>query len=166
VTSVPGIRPATRADLDAVTEIEGEADQKFTPLFGPLPWRPTPGTWRYAAPGFLLVAGDPPVGFAHVMELEGIAHLEQLGLRPEHQGQGTGAALVRAALAEAAARGYDALSLCTFADVPWNAPFYRKLGFEELTELAPVHRAMQEKEARMGLPEYGARVVMQAPTRT
>jgi GNAT superfamily N-acetyltransferase len=166
VASVLEIRPATREDLDALTEIECEADQLFVPLLGPLPWRPTPGTWRYGVAGFLRVAGEPPVGFAHVLELEGIAHLEQLAVRPGHQRHGTGGALVRASLAEAARRGYDALSLCTFADVPWNAPFYRSLGFEELTVLTPVHRAMQEKEERLGLPAYGRRLVMSAPTAT
>lgn len=138
---MPTIRPATREDADLLEGIEAEGDRQFVPLFGPLDWRTTKGTWRLAVPGFVLVAGDPVVGFAHVMELEGIAHLEQLAVRPGAQRQGTGSALVRAARAEARARGYDVLSLCTYADVPWNAPFYARLGFEELTELAPVHRA-------------------------
>ena len=124
---VPTIRPATRADADLLTEVEAEGDRQFEALFGPLDWRPTRGTWRLAAPGFVLVA---------------------------------------AARARAAERGYDVLSLCTYADVPWNAPFYRLLGFEELTDLSPVHRAMQEKEERLGLMAHGRRVVMRAPTRT
>lgn len=160
------IRPATREHADLLTEIEREADQQFVPLFGPLDWRPTPGTWRLGVRGFVLVAGDPVVGFAHVLELEGIAHLEQLAVRPSEQRRGTGTALVRAAQAEAARRGYDVISLCTYAEVPWNAPFYRRLGFEELADLAPVHRAMREKEERMGLLEHGPRVVMRAPTAT
>ena len=161
-----GVRHATRADADLLTEIEGEADRQFVPLFGPLDWRPTRGTWRLAAPGFVLVAGEPVVGFAHVLELEGVAHLEQLAVRPDAQRQGSGTALVRAALAEAAARGYDVLSLSAYAEVPWNAPFYRRLGFEELTDLAPVHRAIREKEERLGLMVHGRRVIMAAPTAT
>ena len=163
---MPEIRPARRADLDLVTEIECEGDQQFVALFGPLDWRATPGTWRIGVPGFLLVAGDPVIGFAHVMELEGIAHLEQLAVRPGEQRRGTGTALVQAAREEAARRGYDALSLCTYADVPWNAPFYARLGFAELADPAPVHRRMQEKEEQMGLMAHGRRVVMRAPTRT
>ena len=31
---------------------------------------------------------------------------------------------------------------------------------------APVHRAMQDKEERLGLPAYGRRIVMRAPTGT
>ncbi|WP_395657690.1 GNAT family N-acetyltransferase [Nocardioides sp.] len=162
---MPEIRPARREDLDAVTAVEEEADQQFVPLFGPLDWPVTPGRWRAGVPGFLLVAGDPVVGFAHVMELEGVAHLEQLAVRPAEQRRGTGTALVAAAREEAARRGYDTISLCTYADVPWNAPFYARLGFAELTELEPVHRRMQEKEERMGLMVHGRRVVMAAPTR-
>ena len=156
------VRGARREDLDLVTAIEGEADQQFVPLFGPLDWKPTPGTWRIGVPGFLLVAGDPVVGFAHVMELEGIAHLEQLAVRPSEQRRGTGTALVRAAQAGAAERGYDAISLCTYADVPWNAPFYRSLGFEEVEEPGPLHRRMREHEQDIGLDQHGRRMVMRA----
>jgi GNAT superfamily N-acetyltransferase len=162
----PGVevRPALREDLDRLTEIEAEGDRQFESLFGPLDWLPTPGVERTATPGFLLVAGDPPLGFAHVLELEGIAHLEQLAVRPSAQRRGIGSALVAAALTEAARRGYGELSLCTYADVPWNAPYYRRLGFVELTDLAPVHRRMQEHERELGLDRHGRRVVMRAPT--
>ena len=163
---MPQIRPARSEDLDEVTAIEAEADQLFVPLFGPLDWRPTKGQWRARVPGFLLVAGDPVSGFAHVMELEGIAHLEQLAVRPAVLRQGIGTALVRASMAEAARRGYDELSLCTYADVPWNAPFYTTLGFTELTELGPLHARMREHEQDIGLDRHGRRVVMTAPIAT
>ena len=160
------VRPARREDLDTVTAIEGEADQMFVPLFGPLDWRPTKGQWRMRVPGFLLVAGDPVAGFAHVMEIEGIAHLEQLAVRPAMHRQGVGTALVRAAMAEAARREYDEISLCTYADVPWNGPFYAGLGFAEVTELGELHRRMREHEQEIGLDRHGRRVVMTAPTAT
>jgi GNAT superfamily N-acetyltransferase len=161
------VRPARRADADLLATIEAEGDRQFEVLFGPLDWTTTPGTWRLSAPGFVLVAGDPVVGFAHVLEIEGAAHLEQLAVRPSGQRRGTGTALVRAAQAEAAARGHATLSLCTYADVPWNAPFYRRLGFVELgaAELGPLHRRLLEKEADLGLDRHGRRVVMRGPTR-
>lgn len=162
----PVVRPARREDLDEVTAIEGEADQAFVPLFGPLDWQPRPAVERMAAPGFLLVAGDPVVGFAHVLALDGIAHLEQLAVRPSVFRRGVGSALVRAALAEASRLGYAELSLCTYADVPWNAPFYRLLGFDEVVEPGPLHRRMREHEERIGLDRHGRRVVMTAPTGT
>ena len=163
---MPDIRPARREDLDALTAIEREGDQEFVALFGPLDWQPTPGVERIATPGFLLVAGEPVVGFAHVLELEGIAHLEQLAVRPAMHRQGIGTALVRAAMAEAARREYDEISLCTYADVPWNGPFYAGLGFAEVTELGELHRRMREHEQEIGLDRHGRRVVMTAPTAT
>ena len=148
---VAEVRAARREDLDEITAIEGEADQVFVPLFGPLDWRPTPGIERIAAPGFLLVADDPAAGFAHVLELEGIAHLEQLAVRPAMFRRGIGTALVRAAMAEAARRGYAEISLCTYADVPWNAPFYRLLGFEEIDRAGPAAPAdARARAARSG----------------
>ena len=100
------------------------------------------------------------------MELERIAHLEQLAVRPAVLRRGIGSALVRAAMAEAAARGYDEISLCTYADVPWNAPFYRLLGFEEVAEPGPLHRRMRDHERQIGLDQHGRRVVMRASTRS
>lgn len=160
------IRPARREELDEVTAIEAAADQVFVPLFGPLDWLPRPAAERFAAPGFLLVADDPVSGFAHVLELEGIAHLEQLAVRPSSFRRGVGTALVLAAMAETGRRGYPELSLCTYADVAWNAPFYRRLGFEEVADLGPVHRRMREHEELIGLDRHGRRVVMSASTVT
>src|SRR4029079_9887686 len=117
-----------------------------------------------AEPGFLLVAvpdeQGPPVGFVHVLVIDGHAHLEQLSVLPERQRQGIGAALVRAAMAEARMQGFDRLSLCTYRDVPWNGPYYRSLGFTEVTDLAPYERRLREKERDLGLDENGVRVVM------
>ena len=104
------------------------------------------------SPGFLLVAGRPPIGFVHVLLLDGHAHLEQLSVRPEHQRRGIGTTLVRAAMARARQDGHDRLSLCTYRDVPWNGPFYRSLGFTEVSELAalPAGPACDRACARPG----------------
>lgn len=160
------MRAARRDEVDEITAIEGAADQGFVTLFGPLEWKPVPALERLARPGFLLVAADPLVGFVHVLELEGIAHLDQLGVLPAAQRQGIGSLLVRAALAETARRGYAEISLCTYADVPWNGPFYRLLGFAEVPDPGPLHRRMREHEQQFGLDDHGRRVVMSAPTAT
>jgi GNAT superfamily N-acetyltransferase len=155
------VRPAQPADLPLLAEIEGAADQLFTSVFGDLDWDPpTDGAARAAEPGFLLVAGDPPVGFAHVLFLEGAAHLEQLAVHPSAMDQGIGTALLEAACETAHAAGYDALSLSTFADVPWNAPWYAARGFAEVTEPLPYQQRLRELEQEMGLDRHGPRVVM------
>jgi ribosomal protein S18 acetylase RimI-like enzyme len=160
------IRPAQARDLPLIAGIEDAGGPQFREHFGPAihPVLLSPaadGRQRAAAPGFLLVAGDPPVGFVHVLVLDGHAHLEQLSVLPAHQRRGIGARLVEAAKHEASARGFDRMSLCTYRDVPWNGPYYRSLGFSEVTELAPYERRLREKERDLGLDVNGVRCVME-----
>jgi GNAT superfamily N-acetyltransferase len=162
----PEVRPARRDDLPLLAAIEDDADALYVEEFRATDWEPaSDGRWRARQPGFLLVAGDPPVGFAHVLEVDGIAHLEQLAVRRAAMRQGIGTALVRAATAEARARGYEELSLCTFADVSWNAPFYARLGFRVVDPLPPVLRRIRDRELAMDLDRYGPRCVMSVALR-
>jgi hypothetical protein len=68
-------------------------------------------------------------------------------------------------MAEARTRGFDRLSLCTYRDVPWNGPFYRSLGFTEVTDLAPYERRLRAKERALGLDVNGVRCVMEVALR-
>jgi ribosomal protein S18 acetylase RimI-like enzyme len=164
------VRTASAADLPHLAAIEDAGAPQFRDHFGEatepvLLSRAPDGHDRAAQPGFLLVAGRPPVGFVHVLEIEGHAHLEQLSVRPDLQRQGIGAALVRAAMAQARRLGFDRLSLCTYRDVPWNGPFYRGLGFTEVTELAPYERRLRDKERELRLDVNGVRSVMEVALR-
>jgi ribosomal protein S18 acetylase RimI-like enzyme len=168
------VRPARAADLAHIAPIEDAGGSQFREYFGPgihpILLSPAPdGRQRAREPGFLLVADPdepgPPAGFVHVLVIDGHAHLEQVSVRPEHQGRGIGAALIRAAMAEAAAQGFDRLSLCTYRDVPWNGPYYRSLGFTEVKELAPYERRLREKEHELGLETNGVRCVMEVALR-
>ena len=104
-----------------------------------------------------------PVGFAHVELIEpGVAHLQEIDVMPAHGRRGLGRALVTAVCGWAAAHKYRAVTLTTFRDVPWNMPFYARLGFVEVLphELTPALRSLLDKEAQAGLaPER--RVAMQ-----
>jgi GNAT superfamily N-acetyltransferase len=157
------IREAEPRDLPLLKPIEAAADQTFVPVFGELDWdEPSTGEWRARQPGFLLVADDEGtvVGFAHVLRLEGTAHLEQLAVHPGHHRRGHGSRLLHAAVERVRGEGYDALTLSTYAEVPWNAPFYEKHGFTVVDRPGPLLRSIVEKEERMGLMRYGPRVVM------
>jgi hypothetical protein len=57
--------------------------------------------------------------------------------------------------------GLDGLSLSTFREVPWNAPYYRRLGFVDVADeaLTPGMRAIREEHLARGLDE-DARVFM------
>ena len=158
------IRPARPADLSRLAAVEDSGVAAFEELYGDLAGDPLSsparsGAERAAEPGFLLVAGEPVVGFVHVLEVEGHAHLEQVSVLPSQGRRGLGAALVRAAMAEAQRRGHDALTLCTYADVAWNGPFYARLGFEEVEATGHLG-AIREAEQRLGLDRHGRRTVM------
>ena len=164
------IRPARPSDLRHLSAIEDAGGPLFTELFGaataPVLMSPAPsGLDRDLQPGFLLVAVTEGrvVGFAHVLELDGHdghAHLEQLSVLPEHGRRGIGGALVRAAMEEARWAGYDAMSLCTYRDVPWNGPFYERLGITEVEHLAAYQQRLHDHELALGLDANGVRVVM------
>jgi len=162
------VRAARPEDLPLLKAIEGAADQTFVSVFGPLDWdEPSEGEWRARQPGFLLVSEDDDdvVGFAHVLWLEGTAHLEQLAVHPDHHRRGHGTALLRAAMERARQEGHDTLTLSTFAEVPWNAPYYRSHGFEVVERPGPLLRRIRDKEEAMGLMRYGPRVVMEVALR-
>jgi GNAT superfamily N-acetyltransferase len=73
------------------------------------------------------------VGFALAGELDGDAHLLELDVHPDHGRKGIGAALVRRVVAWARVQRFPALTLTTFRHLPWNAPFYQRLGFRILS---------------------------------
>lgn len=58
-------------------------------------------------------------------------HIDEVDVLRTHQGQGIGRQLLETAVAYARASGLVALSLTTFRNVPWNAPFYATFGFRE-----------------------------------
>jgi GNAT superfamily N-acetyltransferase len=82
---------------------------------------------------WLAVAGDTPVGFAQVEPLTvDVPHLGEIDVHPAHGRQGLGTRLVQAVCDWATAAGHDAITLTTFRAVPWNMPWYSRLGFVEL----------------------------------
>lgn len=154
-----GIRLAEPGDLSLLPAVETAADELFAEAgIGPLP--PAADPAGYATARLVLVAGRPVHGFARVDEVDGQAHLEQLSVHPDQARRGVGSALVDAVCAWATEQQYDAVTLCTFADVRWNAPFYAKRGFEPIDELGPGLRALRATERRYGLDALGPRVVM------
>lgn len=105
---------------------------------------------------------NAPVGFAHVEVLEPtVAHLEEVDVHPDHARRGLGRRLVQAVCAWARTRGYRAVTLTTFRDVPFNMPFYAQLGFEVIPreQLGAALRAVVQDEARRGL-DPATRVAM------
>jgi GNAT superfamily N-acetyltransferase len=107
-------------------------------------------------------ADNQPVGFAlaTVDVNDKSAMLAELDVLPDHQQKGLGRALVQTVIEWARSEGFKSLSITTFSNVPWNAPFYKKLGFRYLLEkeLTATLIAILNKEEELGLKN---RVAMQ-----
>ncbi len=92
--------------------------------------------------------------------VDGVAHLWQLSVHPAHLRQGRGSALVAAVCDWAVRQGFEAVTLTTFRDVPWNEPFYSQLGFRTLEELTAGLAAIRHHERDIGDDDFGPRVAM------
>jgi GNAT superfamily N-acetyltransferase len=118
----------------------------------------------YAAEGRSWVAEDEDhriVGYVVVEVLDRCAHIEQLSVVLESQGNGIGRGLVETVGAWAAANGLGGMTLTTFRDVEWNRPLYEHLGFRVVGE-AELTEGLVEKrehEALLGIAR-SPRVVM------
>ena len=164
------VRAARSYDARALKAIEVAADTLLIDRFGAVDWPPpTDASERARLPGFVLLAESAdddvpptPVGFVHVLEIDGHAHLEQLSVLPSHGRRGIGRRLVDAALAEARRREHAVITLRTYADVPWNAPFYASCGFRETEPDSDFLRSLLVTEEALQLSAYGRRVQMTA----
>lgn len=109
---------------------------------------------------------DRPVGYLLKDIVDGGGHIEQVSVHPTYARQGRGRALVDAAGAWAANEGLSALTLTTFAQVPWNAPYYGRLGFRVMApeDLCEGLRRIRAREASRGLDAW-PRVTMCRPVR-
>ncbi|MET7760708.1 GNAT family N-acetyltransferase [Streptomyces sp. NPDC005393] len=99
--------------------------------------------------------------------VDGNVHIEQVSVHPDSARRGVGRALIEHTAARAAAEGVPALTLTTFVDVAWNAPYYAaRCGFRTLTEaeLTPGLRAIRRSEAGHGLDRW-RRVCMRREVR-
>jgi GNAT superfamily N-acetyltransferase len=158
--SLGPVRTAEDDDLEQIADIETRADEVLSvDVVAQLPaGKNNPESLREAA--VVLVAGRPALGFARVDVVDGLAHLEQLSVLPEHPRTEIGGELVEAACRWAADQGFRAITLITFADVPWNAPFYAARGFREIDDLTPGLAELRDWEGDLGLDRVGRRVVM------
>jgi len=105
---------------------------------------------------WVAVVEDRPVGYLTFDHVDGQWHIEQVSVEPEHAGHGLGRQLIERVADLAAAAGVRALTLTTYRDVPWNAPYYERLGFHEIPETAwtPGLRALRDREIKHGLDAW------------
>jgi GNAT superfamily N-acetyltransferase len=91
--------------------------------------------YRQAGRAWVATTGDDrPVAYLIADVLDGNAHIEQVSVHPDFGRQGIGRSLIDGAETWAVDRGLRAVTLTTFADVPWNRPYYARCGFITMEE--------------------------------
>lgn len=162
------IRPPRADEIAALPAIERDAARRFAPLgmealmAAVLTSAEAHEEARRAGRSWVAApVGGAPVGFAVASLHDDRAHLDELDVLDAHGRRGLGRRLVEAVEAWARAQGARALTLSTMRDVPWNGPWYARLGFAvvEPRDYDAALRALAAHEAEMGLPMAG-RVIM------
>ncbi len=89
-----------------------------------------------------------------------IAYLRELDVDPAYQRRGIGAMLVNGYVEAARAKGAAATYLSTFRDPPWNAPFYRRLGFTDIDRADYLPWMSEMESAQAAFLDLSTRVFM------
>jgi GNAT superfamily N-acetyltransferase len=162
------IRRAQMDDVELLSDIERAADAVFRgegmEVVAEGETMSVPDLLRYQRAGRAWVDTDEfdrPIAYLLLDVVDGSAHIEQVSVHPSQAGQGKGRQLIEAAAEWANQQGYVMLTLSTFAHVPWNAPYYARLGFEIVPpdRITPGLREIRQHEASAGLDAW-PRVVM------
>lgn len=154
------IRLGRAEEAATLREIERVAQRSFAGVGYPelAEGEPVPAAafMQAARDGLLLVAadsGDQPAGFALCEHVDDDLYIYELDVHPDHAGRRLGARLLDAAAGLARRNGWPALTLTTFRHVPWNAPYYARLGFAAIpsAEIGPGLQLVLERQRAAGL---------------
>jgi GNAT superfamily N-acetyltransferase len=131
------LRDGRGEDVARIQEIEQASSQRFAQIgmheiAADAPTSSPTLTARIGSRDLIVAVDekDQPIAFAMFSEIDHCGCIEQIDVLPSHAGHHFGASLIEKIDRRGLARGWSALLLSTFRDVPWNAPYYRRLGFE------------------------------------
>ncbi|OYD81969.1 GNAT family N-acetyltransferase [Azospirillum brasilense] len=156
------IRPTNDCDVPALPEIERSSGEVFRRWKG-LEWIADDDVQSEEQHRALIANG---IAFVADLEGYGVAaflngevtpdalHIWQLAVHRDQQRRGIGRKLIEAAQQYATDHGINSLSLTTFRNVPWNEPYYQRLGFVTLDRehLGSRLMAILDAERQAGLP--------------
>jgi predicted N-acetyltransferase YhbS len=114
---------------------------------------------RYHQAGLAWVVADgadAPVAYLIADRVDVNLHVEQVSVHPDNARRGIGRSLFDHLADHATSEGAPALTLTTFTEVPWNAPYYARWGFRLLDDsrLTPSLREIRRREAAHGLDRW------------
>jgi GNAT superfamily N-acetyltransferase len=157
------IRAVRTSELPALQAIELATGQSFADIGMPEIARyepyPLPVLAASEQAGLLWVTADQadrPIAYLMASVVDDCLHVDQVSVHPDSAHRRLGRALLEHAASRAATDGLAALTLTTFASVPWNAPYYLRCGFRILddAEVTPGLRAIRQHETELGLDRW------------
>lgn len=165
------LRASTTEDIEALQQVEAAAARRFLDVpelaFLAEAGVTDAGTHRRAIEQNLswLVAGREGqiLGFCYCQKHPDSLYLAEISTHPDFQRTGVGRMLLEAVFDSAGRLGAKEVTLTTYQDVPWNAPWYQRHGFERVethelsAELAECWRHQQEL---MALPRCAMRYLL------
>ena len=155
------LRLARPWDAGAMTQVETDAARLFAsePSLAGITMPPARPPEAYAAliaerHCLVAVADTKVIGLAACRPCGRELHLHELSVASAYQGRGVGTRLLHAVAVDARNAGFRAVTLNTFRDIAWNAPFYARHGFVEIGDIAahPRLQAALEAAVAAGLP--------------
>ena len=136
-------RRATEKDIDTLTAIETNAASIFkdipelADLGGSHVAVETIHDWLSNGRVYIAEDNGTPAGFVAAIPRDTAVYVAEVSTLPAYQGKGVGTALLGLVMDWARERAASTddrprVSLTTYREVSWNAPWYRKLGFKEV----------------------------------
>lgn len=172
-TSTQHIRPARASELTALQSIERSAGLAFADYgMAEISAHDPPSVQEllaYVQANHLWVYAPEsagPVAYMMIDIVDDCVHLEQISVQADYAGYKIGWTLIDWLAVWASAKDYGAITLTTFRDVPWNAPYYQRCGFQILSDslLGKELLAIRQHETVVGLDKW-PRVCMRRPLR-
>lgn len=166
----PLIRPGKEADLPRLVVVEVEAGQVFrtvgmTKVAEDVPQIPDLREAAEAERLWVTEVGSEVAGYIIADVLDGDAHVAQVSVAPAYAGRALGRAMIEFLEDWGRAAGCPATTLTTFRDVPWNGPYYLRLGYHVLRkeDIGPELAMTMAQEASLPGIEASLRCAMVKP---
>ena len=168
----PWIRPGAETDLERLVAVEVAAGQLFRTVGMAEVAEDVPqvADLREAVEEdrlWVTQVGPEVAGYVVAEVLDGNAHVAQVSVAPDFAGRALGRALIEHVEEWGRAAGRPATTLTTFRDVPWNGPYYLRLGYRVLAEaeIGPELARTMAHEATLPGIDAALRCAMVKPNR-
>lgn len=158
-------RPPSAADLVQLDAVRSAVDADLVATLD-LPAAPSQALADAdPATGFTLVAGMQVVGYTRVWDLDGHWHIAELAVHPRARTQGIGGILLTEVCEEVIRRGGSEVTVRTFGDLTWAAPYFARHGFLAYADDPSWLHPLVAAERDSGLLAAASRVSMVRPLR-